>query len=105
MTSGVERRRARRFVVSLPVRNPHAPSETVFGVTRDISSAGVYFYTEGDDWQQGKRIEFTMELPTEVTLAEPARSLCSGTIVRAEKVESVVGIAVRIDRFTFSQQP
>ena len=102
MTSGVERRRARRFVVSLPVRRPELSQEPVFGVTRDISSAGVYFYTEGDDWIEGKRIDFAMELPSELTQAEPAKSVCSGTIVRAERVESVIGIAVRIDRFTFT---
>jgi PilZ domain len=103
MTSGVERRRARRFIVSLPVRKPDINAETAFGVTRDISSAGVYFYTEANDWREGKRIEFAMELPPELTLADPAKSVCSGTIVRAERVEKVIGIAVRIDRFTFSQ--
>jgi hypothetical protein len=103
MTSGIERRRARRFVVSLPVRSAAQNTESVFAVTRDISSAGVYFYTEADDWTEGKQVEFVLELPSEVTLTDPAVSRCRATVLRTERVESVLGVALRIDRFTFAR--
>lgn len=100
MTTGPERRRAPRFPISLPLRTPNSGAGTVFGVTRDVSSAGVYFYTESSTWQEGSRIEFVLTLPPQVS-GDTARTLCGGTVVRTEHVESVMGIAVRIERISF----
>jgi hypothetical protein len=100
MTTGVERRRAPRLSVSVPVRTPdHAPGR-VFGVTRDVSSGGLYIYTESEDWKEGSRIQFMFEFPAEVT-GHATTTVCGGTVMRTERVESVFGIAVRIDRISF----
>ncbi len=101
MSPDIERRRARRVATHIPVRRANDPARAVFAVTKDVSPSGVFFYTETDDWKQGKQIEFVIDLPAEVTAAGPATGLCRGTIVRTEKIESVVGVAVRIDRFSF----
>jgi PilZ domain len=101
MSPDVERRRARRVAAHIPVRRANDPGRTVFAVTKDVSPAGLYFYTETDDWKEGKQIEFVIDLPAEVTAAGPATGICRGTIVRSETIESVVGVAVRIDRFSF----
>jgi hypothetical protein len=100
MTAELERRRARRFALSLPVRIPNPAPGPVFGVTKDVSSAGLYIYTESPEWQEGGRIQFVFDFPVEVT-GHAATTLCGGTVVRAEHVESLRGIAVRIDRISF----
>jgi hypothetical protein len=101
MTSDVDRRRARRVATQIPVRRADETGKTVFAVTKDVSPAGVYFYAETDDWREGKQIDFVLDLPAEVTAAGVATGLCRGTIIRTERIESVMGVAVRIDRFSF----
>ena len=100
MSTGDERRKAPRYAVVLPVRMPDSGVGTVFGVTRDVSSGGLYFYTEMPQWQTGARIEFVFQFPAQIT-RELTTALCNGTVVRAETAESVRGIAVRIERISF----
>jgi hypothetical protein len=100
MTTGVERRRAPRLTLTVPVRTPNRAPGKVFGLTRDVSAGGLYIYTESEDWQEGSRVQFVFEFPPEVT-GQPATTVCGGTVVRAERVESRFGIAVRIDRISF----
>ena len=99
MSTAGERRRAPRYSVVLPVRTPDSGVGRVFGVTRDVSSGGLYFYTEMPEWKSGARIEFVFQFPAEIT-GETATVLCRGTVVRAETAESVRGLAVRIERIS-----
>lgn len=103
MNTGVERRRAPRLSVSVPVRTPNHDPGRVFGVTRDVSPGGLYIYTESERWKQGSRIQFVFEFPKEVT-GHSATTVCSGTVLRTERVESLLGIAVRIDRISFRDE-
>jgi hypothetical protein len=100
MTTGVERRRAQRYPAFLPVRTPNTGAGKVFGVTRDVSSGGLFFYTELEKWEAGSSIEFVIQFPPQIAV-QPETTLCRGTVVRAETAESVRGIAVRIDRISF----
>ena len=103
MTTGAERRRAPRLALTVPVRTPNRTPGRVFGVTRDVSAGGLYIYTEAEDWQEGSRIQVVFDFPAEVT-GQAATTMCGGTVVRAERVESLFGIAVRIDRISFVDQ-
>jgi hypothetical protein len=100
MTTGVERRRAPRFPAFLPLRTPSPGPGKVFGVTRDVSSGGLFFCTEREEWQAGSRIEFVFQFPPQIA-AHAATTLCRGTVVRVEAAESLRGIALRIDRISF----
>ena len=100
MTTGVERRRAPRHSVFLPVRAPATGTGEMFGVTRDVSSGGLFFYTELEDWEAGSRIDFVFQFPPQVS-GHAATMRCRGTVVRAEAAASSRGIAVRIDRISF----
>ena len=100
MTTGVERRRAPRYAVYLPVRAPTAGTGEMLGVTRDVSSGGLYFYTELEGWQTGSRIDFVLQFPQQIS-GHAATTRCRGTVVRAEGPENARGIAVRIDRISF----
>jgi len=100
MTTGVERRRAPRYSVFLPVRMPTTGTGEMFGVTRDVSSGGLFFSTELEDWEAGSRIDFVFQFPPQVS-GHAAITRCRGTVVRAEAAENARGIAVRIDRISF----
>jgi hypothetical protein len=101
MTTGVERRRAPRYSVFLPVRMPTGGTEDIFGVTRDVSSGGLFFYTELEYLEAGNRIDFVIQFPTQVSNQAVAPTRCRGTVVRAEAGENARGIAVRIERISF----
>jgi hypothetical protein len=103
MTTGVERRHAPRMSLSVPVRTPNRAPGRVFGLTKDVSAGGLYIYTESEDWREGSRIQFVFDFPPEVT-GHTATTVCGGTVVRAERVESLFGIAVRIDRISFLEK-
>ena len=99
MTTGVERRRAPRYSVFLPVCTPTGTGE-VFGVTRDVSSGGLFFYTELEYLEAGNRIDFVLQFPPQVS-GHAATTRCRGTVVRTEAAKNARGIAVRIDRISF----
>ncbi len=100
MTTGVERRRAPRYSAFLPVRMPTSGTGEMFGVTRDVSSGGLFFYTELEYLEAGNRIEFVFQFPPQVS-SHAATTRCRGTVVRAEAAENARGIAIRIDRISF----
>ncbi len=62
------------------------------GVTRDISSAGVYFETDRD-YEVGSTITLTIDFESDPR----ARIRCVGTIVRLEDRGSKVGVAVHVN--------
>jgi hypothetical protein len=65
------------------------------GVTRDLSTTGVYFVCD-TPLRAGSRISFTIVLDD--TLADiPVRMECEGTIVRIEPASGKVGVAVKLD--------
>ena len=82
-----EKRREERVPAFLPVALTHAS-----GITRDVSATGIFFETEAE-YSPGNKIELTVELHS------PAGKLqlkCQGAIVRIERHDSKVGVAVEI---------
>jgi hypothetical protein len=84
------RRQAQRFSVALPVE-----LERGKGVTRDVSASGVFFETDRL-FSPGAPITFCLVLE-HVTSVGPIRLHCQGTIVRVERRNGKVGVAVAID--------
>ena len=82
-----QKRREERVAASLPVALANAS-----GMTRDVSATGIFFETEAE-YSPGNKIELTVELHS------PAGKLqlkCQGAIVRIERHDSKVGVAVEI---------
>ncbi len=98
-----ERRVARRFRMKLPVvvRSYDGMSVTIDGMTQDISETGVLFYISRKPREQAP-IEFTVELPSEVTQTDPMRATCKGRVIRVVEDELADGYAVAatIEGFT-----
>jgi len=98
-----ERRAKQRFPIQLPFAIGSA-SSAIHGVSRDVSAAGVFFYT--DNWPLGfSPIEFRMILPAVITGTESIRVVCKGTVVRVEEdPQAKTGVAATIDSYTFTQR-
>lgn len=103
MSDTSDRREARRFNMSLPLRV--LPRETegheMNAHTRDLSYRGLYFVAD-EDFEVGSEITFVLTLPQQVTQAVDVNIHCQGTIVRVETAENGhVGIAAKIGRYEF----
>jgi len=103
MGDGTERREARRFTMSLPMRvfPREAKGRELDAHTRDVSYRGLYFLAEAD-FKVGSEIDFVITLPQQVTQSTDVNIRCVGEIVRIEPVENgCKGIAARIARYEF----
>ncbi len=81
-----EIRRAKRVRAALPVKLGKAQ-----GVTRDVSASGVFFETE-KSYAVGNSIHFAIDLDTPWGKAVFD---CRGSIVRLERHDGTLGVAVR----------
>ncbi len=97
MPSATEKRTAQRIEIEVPVHLEHG-----FGVTRDVSLAGIYFITD-QKLSAGTRIRFKMEFE----FAIPGRPMaldCQAHVLRVEPHGKQMGIAAVIEDFTYLQQ-
>jgi len=96
-----ERRAKQRFPSQLPIFVAHnLASEEIQGLTRDVSSAGVFFYVQ--DWPlKETRIEFRISLPLETIPARNISIMCKGWVVRVETEGERTGVASTLDDITF----
>ena len=103
MREGADRREARRFNMTLPLRVlPHEPRGPEFTVqTRDVSYRGLYFLAQ-TKFPIGSEIEFVITLPEQVTQSSDVNIRCLGQIVRVEPTSNGrMGIAAKIERYEF----
>ena len=83
--SSIEKRAIRRFALQLPVTITGHSGESMETTTesRDVSSHGICFYCD-TAMEPKSAIEFTLTLPSEITMSEPLSVRCFGTVVRVE---------------------
>jgi hypothetical protein len=98
-----DKRSIRRFALQLPVTITAKSGEQLQATaeSRDVSSHGICFYCNAE-MERDSMIEFTVTLPTEVTMTEPISVRCSGTVVRVEEqVDGKSAVAAAIDSYEF----
>jgi hypothetical protein len=103
MTDGADRREARRFSMSLPMRvlPREARSKALPANTRDISYRGLYFLSE-TKFEVGNPIEFVLTLPPKASTSGEVDIRCFGQVVRVEAGKNgTIGVAARIERYEF----
>ncbi|MBI1750187.1 MAG: PilZ domain-containing protein [Acidobacteria bacterium] len=107
MSTEMERRASRRFMMSLPVQVRYegtAGRVEHRAVTRDVSFRGLYFLAD-TGYQAGSPIEFILTLPREITMAGDVHIRCYAQVVRVEEHDAARGVAARIDRYEFLPGP
>jgi hypothetical protein len=107
----VERRVGQRFPYHLAVslRVPASSQEGV-GFTQDLSSRGVFFFTDSAV-SEGTEIELTLRMPSEITLGENMPVRCRGRVLRVSRpaadasdrgpAQTKIGVAVRLDGYEY----
>ena len=86
-----DRREARRFVMTLPIRV----------LAHDVSYRGLYFLTDAQ-FEDGSEIDFILTLPQQMISAGDVNIRCHGKVVRVESTDNgKTGIAAKIERYEF----
>lgn len=95
-----ERRRQERTPVRVPVkvRPPNGEGAELSGVTRDLSSSGVFLYSDSV-LEAGSKLELVIMLPGGLGFGPGGWTLCQASVVRVETSNGkAVGIAATLDR-------
>jgi PilZ domain len=95
-TSG-ERRSRERMPVRVPVKVRHEGNEHE-GLTRDLSSSGIFLYSESG-MKAGSKLELVIMLPPGLGFGPGGWTLCEASVVRVEEADGKgLGIAATLDR-------
>ena len=93
-----ERRSRSRLVKRLPVRVRNAHDSTdVTAHTRDVSTNGVFLYTQSRV-VEGAEVEIVLMLPPEFTSGEKCWVCCHAQVLRVESLGEDFGVAAEIRR-------
>ncbi len=95
-----ERRRQKRTPVQVPVkvRPKDGDGSELSGLTRDLSSSGIFLYSESA-MVAGSKLELVLMLPAGMGLGPGGWTLCQASVVRVEESEGKgLGIAATLDR-------
>ena len=96
-TTDNERRSRQRMPVRVPVKVRHEGGEHA-GLTRDLSSTGIFLYSESG-MKAGSKLELVIMLPPGLGLGPGGWTLCEASVVRVEESEGKgMGVAATIDR-------
>jgi len=92
-----ERRSRQRLPVRVPVKVRHEGGEHQ-GLTRDLSSSGIFIYSESG-MKAGSKLELVIMLPPGLGLGPGGWTLCEASVVRVEESDAKgMGIAATLDR-------
>ena len=92
-----ERRSQNRIPLRLPVSIRSSQSESVAGYTRDLSTSGIFLYTDAQILE-GSELEMVLMLPPQLTNGEKQWVCCRASVVRVEngQDEKQIGVAANI---------
>jgi hypothetical protein len=102
-TERSERRSGRRLPVQAPVKVRTPDGTETPGVTRDLSSNGIFLYSE-TGMAAGSKLELVVMLPPELGVGPGGWALCQASVVRVEQAGKGVGIAATFDRIELLPQ-
>lgn len=99
-----ERRSGRRVPVQNPVTLRQPDGSETSGLTRDLSSNGIFLYTE-TGMAAGSKLEMVVMLPPELGVGQGGWALCQASVVRVEQAGGKgLGIAATLDRIELLPQ-
>ena len=98
-----DRRRRTRTPVELPVKIRPKGDQGISGpehsgLTRDLTSSGIFLYTNSP-FEPGAKLELVLMLPPELGLGAAGWTLCEASVVRVEPSGGRgIGVAATLDR-------
>jgi PilZ domain len=99
-----ERRAGRRVPVEAPVTVRTPDGAEAPGLTRDLSSNGIFLYSEAG-MAAGSKLELVVMLPPDLGVGPGGWALCQASVVRVEQGSGKgVGIAASLDRIELLPQ-
>ncbi len=95
-----ERRAEKRTPVQIPVKvrpkGANVPEQSA--LTRDLSSSGIFLYSESAI-EPGAKLDLVVMIPPELGLGTGGWMLCQASVVRVEESEGRgIGVAATLDR-------
>jgi PilZ domain-containing protein len=99
MTEPTSERRSRsRTPVSVPVKVRKPDGTQQEAVTRDLSSNGIFLYSESG-LEAGSKLELVITIPPGLGIGPGGWALCQASVVRVEPSDGTrVGVAAALDR-------
>jgi len=98
MTDPKERRSQTRQAASLRVKVRHTDGTEQQALSRDLSSNGIFLYSDGG-LESGSKIELVVMLPEGLGFGCGGWALCQASVVRVEESDGQkVGVAATLDR-------
>jgi hypothetical protein len=100
-----ERRSGRpRVAVQTPVKVRQPDGSETPGLTRDLSSNGIFLYSDAV-MSTGSKLELVVMLPPELGVGAGGWALCQASVVRVEQGGGKgIGIAATLDRIELLPQ-
>jgi hypothetical protein len=90
--------------VQAPVKVRKSDGTETPGLTRDLSSNGIFLYSE-TGMEAGSKLELVVMLPPDLGIGSGGWTLCEASVVRVEKTDGKgVGIAATLDRIELLPQ-
>jgi hypothetical protein len=95
-----ERRSGHRVPVQVPVKVRHEGGEQQ-ALTRDLSSSGIFLYSESSI-KTGSKLELVIMFPPGLGFGSGGWTLCEASVVRVEESDGKgMGLAATLDRIEF----
>ena len=93
-----ERRSQARKAVRAPVKVRRRGGDEQLGLVRDLSSTGIFLYSEAG-LEAGAKLELVVMLPPGLGMGPGGWTLCQASVVRVEQgTGNGVGVAATLDR-------
>lgn len=93
-----ERRSQTRKPVRMPVKVCQPNGGEQAGLTRDLSSNGIFLYSDSG-FEAGSKLELVIMLPPGLGMGPGGWTLCQASVVRVEEgTGKGVGVAATLDR-------
>jgi hypothetical protein len=90
--------------VQAPVKVRKSDGTESPGLTRDLSSNGIFLYSESG-MEAGSKLELVVMLPADLGVGPGGWALCQASVVRVEQGDGKgVGIAATLDRIELLPQ-
>jgi len=97
MSINVDRRAGKRVAARVPVRIKRSSDTEQSAETRDISSHGVFLFTQSR-LEQGSELELILILPPELADGKKSWVCCHAQVLRVEEHGKQFGVAAAIRR-------